>query len=49
VTESAIGGAAGAAGTDPHWLDALPSGRPAVIVADGLWVWWGPWRPDRSR
>ncbi|MFI6595815.1 class I SAM-dependent methyltransferase [Nonomuraea sp. NPDC050536] len=22
--------------TDPHWLDAVPTGRPAVIVADGL-------------
>ena len=22
--------------TDPDWLDAVPSGRPAVIVADGL-------------
>ncbi|WP_163505474.1 class I SAM-dependent methyltransferase [Fodinicola acaciae] len=22
--------------TDPHWLDAVPAGRPAVIVADGL-------------
>jgi O-methyltransferase involved in polyketide biosynthesis len=22
--------------TDPHWLDAIPTGRPAVIVADGL-------------
>ena len=22
--------------TDPNWLDAIPAGRPAVIVADGL-------------
>lgn len=22
--------------TDPHWLDALPTDRPAVVVADGL-------------
>jgi len=22
--------------TDPNWLDAIPTGRPAVIVADGL-------------
>jgi O-methyltransferase involved in polyketide biosynthesis len=22
--------------TDPHWLDAIPTDRPAVIVADGL-------------
>jgi O-methyltransferase involved in polyketide biosynthesis len=22
--------------TDPHWLDDVPTGRPAVIVADGL-------------
>ena len=28
--------AAGAAGTVPHWLDAIPADRPAVIVADGL-------------
>jgi O-methyltransferase involved in polyketide biosynthesis len=26
----------GADVTDPAWLDAVPSGRPAVIVADGL-------------
>src|SRR4029453_3810882 len=23
-------------GTDPGWLDAVPTGRPAVIVADGM-------------
>ena len=26
----------GADVTDPDWLDAIPSGRPAIIVADGL-------------
>jgi O-methyltransferase involved in polyketide biosynthesis len=26
----------GADVTDPNWLDAVPSGRPAVIVADGM-------------
>ena len=28
--------AVGADLTDPNWLDAVPTGRPAVIVADGL-------------
>ena len=28
--------AVGADLTDPTWLDAIPTGRPAVIVADGL-------------
>jgi O-methyltransferase involved in polyketide biosynthesis len=28
--------------TDPHWLDAIPRGRPAVIVADGLLAFLAP-------
>jgi O-methyltransferase involved in polyketide biosynthesis len=27
--------------TDPHWLDAIPTDRPAVIVADGLLAFLG--------
>ena len=28
--------------TDPSWLDAIPAGRPAVIVADGLMAFLAP-------
>jgi O-methyltransferase involved in polyketide biosynthesis len=28
--------------TDPNWLDAIPTGRPAVIVADGLMAFLAP-------
>jgi O-methyltransferase involved in polyketide biosynthesis len=28
--------------TDPNWLDAVPAGRPAVIVADGLLAFLAP-------
>lgn len=33
--------------TDPNWPDAVPTGRPAVIVADGLLAFLTPttWSP----
>jgi O-methyltransferase involved in polyketide biosynthesis len=34
--------AVGADLTDPTWLDAIPTGRPAVIVADGLMAFLTP-------
>jgi len=36
VPERAHAHGVGADLTDPDWLDAIPGGRPAVIVADGL-------------
>jgi O-methyltransferase involved in polyketide biosynthesis len=36
LPERANGHGIGADLTDPGWLNAIPSGRPAVIVADGL-------------
>jgi O-methyltransferase involved in polyketide biosynthesis len=34
--------AIGADLTDPKWLDAIPAGRPAVVVADGLMAFLAP-------